>query len=580
MAPIVALRSTLHPTTCRIVKRLAALRTVAWLKIWNREIHVDGNFFDVPVKCRYIHSTTFLSRGATSARLLPRRSAFNPRPGHSGFSHVEIVPDDAVGRRVFLGNLPFPSLLHSGSAPYPLQSLSSALKTSMLRGRWNGGVNGGSPLKHTDQPHRPARFLHAKIRERPLRESNPKTTRNKSFAITCTGRHASAFLDACLFLASGSFCSPPTKANRVQSPAGSPDFRKWESCRMMPLVGGFSRDLPFHPPLHSGAAPYSLQSPSSALKTSLLRAAQISSLTQDRSATSPTVRCPATGYGFAGKAQGRWREVLLVYLMKQDAARPGRVRGARLPSSLDRISQVAVEDAEECTRAEECIVEGTRGGVPVRSTSGSRFRGGIAFLLRLLLGRSEYPPVCQQYVEELYRRADTSIGARTSDITVLSELPHNWVPLLHDCKTVPPTRVFGVKAMRHCDARGSVALSADVIRYRRRAGGRDDDGIPRDDHAAGPGLVLSGWLERDGRGDTCCPSSPAGAPSVPLGIFARGVLTVPHRAALHAATPGFSCIMPPWPEWKCHQTSVPEHGLKTSYTSVSLLRVPNNHSPV
>ncbi|KAJ8870458.1 hypothetical protein PR048_029480 [Dryococelus australis] len=72
--------------------------------------------------------------------------------------------------------------------------------------------------------------------------------------------------------------SPPIKANRVQSPAGSPDFRKWESCRTMPLVGGFSRGLPIPPPLHSGAAPQSLQSPSSALKTSLLRAVQISSL--------------------------------------------------------------------------------------------------------------------------------------------------------------------------------------------------------------------------------------------------------------------------------------------------------------
>ncbi|KAJ8877237.1 hypothetical protein PR048_021691 [Dryococelus australis] len=70
--------------------------------------------------------------------------------------------------------------------------------------------------------------------------------------------------------------SPPTKANRAQSPAGSPDFRKWESCRTMPLVGGFSRGSP--PPRHSSAAPYSLQSPTSALKTSLLRAAQ-SSLT-------------------------------------------------------------------------------------------------------------------------------------------------------------------------------------------------------------------------------------------------------------------------------------------------------------
>ncbi|KAJ8884323.1 hypothetical protein PR048_016180 [Dryococelus australis] len=39
-------------------------------------------------------------------------------------------------------------------------------------------------------------------------------------------------------------CSPPTMANRVQSPAGSPDFRKWESCRTMPLVSGFSRGSP------------------------------------------------------------------------------------------------------------------------------------------------------------------------------------------------------------------------------------------------------------------------------------------------------------------------------------------------
>ncbi|KAJ8898188.1 hypothetical protein PR048_003548 [Dryococelus australis] len=48
-------------------------------------------------------------------------------------------------------------------------------------------------------------------------------------------------------------CSPPTKANRVQYPAGSPDFRKWESCRM---VGEFSRGSPVSPgpfipaPLH------------------------------------------------------------------------------------------------------------------------------------------------------------------------------------------------------------------------------------------------------------------------------------------------------------------------------------------
>ncbi|KAJ8880462.1 hypothetical protein PR048_016932 [Dryococelus australis] len=35
--------------------------------------------------------------------------------------------------------------------------------------------------------------------------------------------------------------SPLTKANRVQSPDGTPYFRKWESCQTMPFVGGFSR---------------------------------------------------------------------------------------------------------------------------------------------------------------------------------------------------------------------------------------------------------------------------------------------------------------------------------------------------
>ncbi|KAJ8892990.1 hypothetical protein PR048_005571 [Dryococelus australis] len=41
--------------------------------------------------------------------------------------------------------------------------------------------------------------------------------------------------------------SPPSKTNRVQSPAGSPNFRKWESCRTMPFVGGFFRGYPVSP---------------------------------------------------------------------------------------------------------------------------------------------------------------------------------------------------------------------------------------------------------------------------------------------------------------------------------------------
>ncbi|KAJ8893160.1 hypothetical protein PR048_005743 [Dryococelus australis] len=45
-------------------------------------------------------------------------------------------------------------------------------------------------------------------------------------------------------------CSPPTKANWVQSPAGSlPDFHKWELSRMMLLAGGFSRGSNLSPAL-------------------------------------------------------------------------------------------------------------------------------------------------------------------------------------------------------------------------------------------------------------------------------------------------------------------------------------------
>ncbi|KAJ8881220.1 hypothetical protein PR048_017694 [Dryococelus australis] len=68
-------------------------------------------------------------------------------------------------------------------------------------------------------------------------------------------------------------CSPSTKANRVQSPAGS--LRKWESCRTMLLVGGFSLGSPvFLRPCISALLHTHLTSPSSALNTSLLRAAQ------------------------------------------------------------------------------------------------------------------------------------------------------------------------------------------------------------------------------------------------------------------------------------------------------------------
>ncbi|KAJ8878522.1 hypothetical protein PR048_019100 [Dryococelus australis] len=72
-----------------------------------------------------------------------------------------------------------------------------------------------------------------------------------------------------------------TMANRVQSPAGSiPDFRKWGSCRTIPLVGGFSQGSPVSLALAFWRCSIlTLFNPSSALSTSLLRGPQISQLT-------------------------------------------------------------------------------------------------------------------------------------------------------------------------------------------------------------------------------------------------------------------------------------------------------------
>ncbi|KAJ8874054.1 hypothetical protein PR048_024894 [Dryococelus australis] len=75
--------------------------------------------------------------------------------------------------------------------------------------------------------------------------------------------------------------SPFTKANRLRFPADlPPDFRMCELCRTMSLAGGFSRGSPVSPVFAFRRRSIShLASPSSALKTSTSRAAQISSPT-------------------------------------------------------------------------------------------------------------------------------------------------------------------------------------------------------------------------------------------------------------------------------------------------------------
>ncbi|KAJ8869249.1 hypothetical protein PR048_030821 [Dryococelus australis] len=78
--------------------------------------------------------------------------------------------------------------------------------------------------------------------------------------------------------------SPPTKANRVQSPAGSLDFSQVGIMPDDAIGRQFFSGISRFPPASSfrRRSIFTLQSSSSALKTSLLRASQISSLTQPK----------------------------------------------------------------------------------------------------------------------------------------------------------------------------------------------------------------------------------------------------------------------------------------------------------
>ncbi|KAJ8893549.1 hypothetical protein PR048_006147 [Dryococelus australis] len=83
-------------------------------------------------------------------------------------------------------------------------------------------------------------------------------------------------------------CLPPLQTGFTPRPAHSRIFAIGSRAGRCRWSAGFSGDLPFPPSLHSGAAPYSSKLPSLAAKTWLLRAAQISSLTQPLYVVGPT----------------------------------------------------------------------------------------------------------------------------------------------------------------------------------------------------------------------------------------------------------------------------------------------------
>ncbi|KAJ8888940.1 hypothetical protein PR048_008434 [Dryococelus australis] len=205
---------------------------------------------------------TYLPQDFGHASKQHGRSAFNPRPGHSGYSHVGIVPDDAVDRRVLLGDLLFPPPLHSGAAPYPLQSPSSVLKTSMLRAVQISSLAHSSSRRHVSEVCR-------------YKSNADRVCKTFSFSLP-----PSKNVDERTTVAERLAFWPPTNAIRVQSPAKSLRiFACGNSAGLCRWSAGLLGDLPFPPSFPSGAAPYSPQSPSSALKKSMLRAVQRSSIT-------------------------------------------------------------------------------------------------------------------------------------------------------------------------------------------------------------------------------------------------------------------------------------------------------------
>ncbi|KAJ8865849.1 hypothetical protein PR048_033371 [Dryococelus australis] len=167
-----------------------------------------------------------------------------------------IVPDDAVGRRVYLGDLPFTPPFHSGAAPYSLQSpSSSALKSSMLGAAQISSFFTRVIISRQDILQTPV-LLYSVCR------------RNKqgNFAVSCVNKLDSTVLcepaplyrgDVVVRVLASHQGEPGSIPRRVSQISAL-----WETCRRMPLVGGFfsriSRSPPPPPPyiLRSCAAPY------------------------------------------------------------------------------------------------------------------------------------------------------------------------------------------------------------------------------------------------------------------------------------------------------------------------------------
>ncbi|KAJ8874143.1 hypothetical protein PR048_024985 [Dryococelus australis] len=197
-------------------------------------------------------------------------------------SHRQILPvGDLAGRRVFSGIYRFPRPCIPAPLRTRLASPPSALKTSLLRASQTSPLHSLASYKLSVDTLDVSQLFHSIWRSflltssccnacfsspRPGRADILKSRRSEIesslqllfgsddvFMYKC-GAVNDVFGPTCTRLD----CSPPTEANRVQSPTGSLRIfangnRDGRSC----WLTGFLGDLPFPPPLHFGAAPFS-----------------------------------------------------------------------------------------------------------------------------------------------------------------------------------------------------------------------------------------------------------------------------------------------------------------------------------
>ncbi|KAJ8897678.1 hypothetical protein PR048_003028 [Dryococelus australis] len=198
--------------------------------------------------------------------------------GSPTFAHVRNVADVAFSRRIYSGHyhLPgpcIPPLLHFHLIP-PSQTLKTS-PTKPLNFSFTfqprAGPRRQSPIRHIYCVWLPDNLSGELSNTGSLLESStvdgergellalvrahPKTGDVWLRSFRQLDQEAGSLMAYCNFLTPHLYwaamaerltCSPPTKANRVQSPARSfPDFRMWETRRTMPLVGKFSPDPSF-----------------------------------------------------------------------------------------------------------------------------------------------------------------------------------------------------------------------------------------------------------------------------------------------------------------------------------------------